>query len=258
MTQPILRIAAIWLSLLFIAGCATAPRDPAARAEFKANNDPIEPFNRRVFAFNLGLDKVLIRPVAKTYVWAVPRPARNGIRHFLDNLNEPLVFANCVLQGRFQSSVTTAGRLVFNSIVGLGGIFDPASRHNMPQQIGDFGQTLWAWHVPEGPYVIIPVVGPSTPRDVTGRAVDIYIDPFRYVPAKYNYPDEVTTGRLVADGIDQRARYLDALDEIQRESIDYYAAFRSFYRQNRAAELRNNKPSPTALPPANFYDDPGR
>jgi phospholipid-binding lipoprotein MlaA len=111
--------------------------------------------------------------------------------------------------------------------------------------------------VPGGPYLVIPLFGPSNPRDGIGLGVDMYIDPFRYVPAHYTYPAAFTTGRIVVDGVDQRERNLDSLDVIQRDSIDYYASLRSLYRQNREAELRGEKTSST-LPPAGFYDDPGR
>jgi phospholipid-binding lipoprotein MlaA len=252
----LIRITMIGLSLLLMAGCATVPRDPAARAEFKANNDPIEPLNRKVFAVNLTFDRALIKPLAKGYRWAVPDWIRDTVRRVLDNLNEPLVMANCILQARLTAAATTGGRFIVNSTFGAGGIADVATDWEMPKQVGDFGQTLWSWHLPEGPYLVIPIFGPSNPRDTVGQAVDIYLDPFRYVPANDNFPDAVTTGRIIANGVDQRERNLESLDEIQRESIDYYASLRSLYRQNRAAELRGEKAS-TTLPPAGFYDDPG-
>jgi phospholipid-binding lipoprotein MlaA len=252
-----IRIAMIGLSLFLTAGCATVPRDPTARAEFKANNDPIEPLNRKTFAFNLGMDRVLIKPLAKGYRWALPDWIRDTVRRIINNLNEPVTMVNCLLQARLKSAAVTGGRFIVNSTFGAGGIADLTTAWDMPKQIGDFGQTLWAWGVPEGPYLVIPIFGPSNPRDGIGRGVDVYIDPFRYVPANDNFPDAVTTGRIIADGVDRRERSLDALDEIQRESIDYYASLRSLYRQNREAELRGEKTSST-LPPAGFYDDPGR
>jgi len=253
----LIRIAMIGLSLLLMAGCATVPRDPDARAEFKANNDPIEPLNRKVFAFNITFDRMLIKPLAKGYRWALPDWIRDPVRRVLDNFNEPLIMVNCILQARFKSAVTTGGRFIVNSTFGAGGIADVATDLEMPKQVGDFGQTLWSWHMPEGPYLVIPIFGPSNPRDTVGQAVDVYLDPFRYEPANHNYPDSVTTGRIVADGVDKRERNLESLDEIQRESIDYYASLRSLYRQNRAAELRGEKASTTLAPPG-FYDDPGR
>jgi phospholipid-binding lipoprotein MlaA len=255
-SAKLVRIAMLGLSLLLMAGCATVPRDPAARAEFKANNDPIEPLNRKVFAFNVTFDRMLIKPLAKGYRWVLPDWIRDTVRRVLDNLNEPIVMVNCVLQVRLTAAATTGGRFIVNSTCGAGGIADLATDWEMPKQVGDFGQTLWSWHMPEGPYLVIPIFGPSNPRDGIGQGIDVYIDPFRYEPLNDNYPDAVTTGRLVADGIDQRERNLESLDEIQRESIDYYASLRSLFRQNRAAELRGEKTS-TTLPPAGFYDDPG-
>jgi phospholipid-binding lipoprotein MlaA len=257
MTSRLIRIVMIGLSLLLMAGCATVPSDPAARAEFKANNDPIEPLNRKIFAFNLTFDRMLVKPLAKGYRWALPGWIRDTVRRVLDNLNEPVVMANCILQARLKSAAITGGRFIVNSTFGVGGIADVTTDWKMPKQVGDFGQTLWSWHLPEGPYLVIPIFGPSNPRDTVGQGVDVYLDPFRYEPLNDNYPDAVTTGRLIADGVDQRERNLDSLDEIQRESIDYYASLRSLFRQNRAAELRGEKTS-TTLPPAGFYDDPGR
>jgi phospholipid-binding lipoprotein MlaA len=247
----------IGLTLLLMAGCAAVPRDPAARAEFKANNDPIEPFNRKVFAFNLTFDRVLIKPLAEGYRWALPDWIRDMVHRVVDNLNEPIVMVNCVLQARLKDAATTSGRFIVNSTFGAGGLADVTTDWGMPQQIGDFGQTLWSWRMPEGPYLVIPVFGPSNPRDGIGQGVDIFIDPFRYEPLNDSYPDAVTTGRITAGGFDQRERNLDSLDAIQRDSIDYDASLRSLYRQNRAAELRGEKTSST-LPPAGFYDDPGR
>jgi phospholipid-binding lipoprotein MlaA len=254
----LIRITTIGLFLLTMAGCATVPRDPAARAEFKANNDPIEPLNRRIFAVNLGLDRVLIKPLAKGYRWALPDWIRDTLRHALDNLNEPVVMANCLLQARFKSAAITGGRFILNSTFGVGGLADVTTDWEMPKQVGDFGQTLWSWGTPGGPYLVIPLFGPSNPRDGIGQGVDMYIDPFRYVPAHFDYPPAFTTGRVVVDGIDQRERSIDELDVIQHDSIDYYASLRSLFRQNREAELRGEKTNSTTLPPADFYDDPGR
>src|SRR5579871_3089771 len=237
------RIAMIGSALLLMAGCATVPRDPAARAEFRANNDPIEPLNRKIFAFNLGVDRVLIKPLAKGYRWAVPDWIRDTVRRIVDNLNEPVTMVNCLLQARLKSAAITGGRFIVNSTFGAGGIADLTTDWEMPKQVGDFGQTLWSWGMPEGPYLVVPIFGPSNPRDGIGQGIDVYIDPFRYEPLNDNYPDAVTTGRIIADGVDQRERNLDALDEIQRESIDYYASLRSLYRQNRAAELKGKKTS---------------
>jgi phospholipid-binding lipoprotein MlaA len=249
------RFSVVMLSWsLAMAGCATVPTDPAARAEYRANHDPFEPLNRRTFAFNLFVDRVLIKPVAEGYRKALPARARDAFRHFLDNLNEPLVFVNTVLQGRLPDAGTTGFRFLLNSTFGIVGFIDVATPQKLPKQVGDFGQTLWRWGLPGGPYLIIPVFGPTNPRDGIGSGVDLYIDPFRYIARKQSDPNLMSGSRVVADGIDKRSRSIDALDEMQRESVDYYASFRSFFRQHRDAELRGGGPE-APLPPPNFYDD---
>jgi phospholipid-binding lipoprotein MlaA len=245
------------LSLFLLAGCATVPRDPVARAAFEANHDPLEPLNRDVFAFNLGLDRAAIKPLAQAYRHIFPPGFRDDLHNVLMNLNEPLVLINCVLQGRLKAAGTSASRFVINSTLGFGGSGDVASEWKLREPVGDCGQTLAAWGYAEGPYLVVPLFGPSSVRDGLGRLGDVYLDPFRYVARRQNYPTFVTTGRIIADGIGQRERNLNTLDELERESIDYYAALRSLYRQNRAAELRGG-PVPKAVPAAGFYDDPGK
>jgi phospholipid-binding lipoprotein MlaA len=251
--RSVLIAAALSLGL---AGCASVPTDPAARAAFKANNDPLEPLNRDTFAFNLFVDRVLIKPLAQGYKAVLPEPIREALRHFLDNLHEPVVLANDLLQGRLKSAGQTGLRFALNTTVGFGGIDDVATGFKLPKKTGDFGQTLWAWGLPEGPYLILPVVGPSSPRDGIGMWVDIYIDPFRYVAGRQNYPSAVSVGRFAADGIDLRSRNIEAIDVMQKEAVDYYASFRSLFRQNRAAMINSEKPS-AMLPSTDFYADPG-
>jgi phospholipid-binding lipoprotein MlaA len=243
--------------LLCLAGCATEPSDPAARADFRANHDPLEPLNRKTFAFNQAVDRALIKPIAKGYRSALPLGVRDGLRHFLDNLNEPIVFINALLQGRVRDSGDTLARFLVNSTAGIAGFRDVASHNHLPRKIGDFGQTFWAWGMPEGPYLIVPVLGPTNPRDGIGSGVDAYIDPFRYLAKSDNFSTYVTGGRAVLDGIDKRSRSIDALDEMEKEAIDYYASFRSLFRQHRAAELTGSD-HPSQLPSPDFYEDPGR
>jgi phospholipid-binding lipoprotein MlaA len=238
-----------------VSGCATVPRDPAERAEFKAQHDPLEPLNRRMFAFNQFVDRVALKPIAKGYVRAVPLPTRDALRHLLDNLMEPVVLANNLLQGQFKRAGTAAARFLVNTTAGPIGLRDVATRAGLARQSGDFGQTLYAWGVHDGPYLVLPLLGPSNPRDAIGQAADVCLDPFRYIARRQNSPTLITTSRDVATGIDERARNLDSLDEMQRQSIDFYAALRSFFRQNRATELRHGQAPPA--PPADFYEDPG-
>ncbi len=239
---------------ILIVGCATAPSDPVALEAFKANNDPLEPLNRRVFDFNQVLDRLIFKPIAKGYVRVVPNRGREGIHNFLDNLKEPVVLANDTLQGEGRRAAITAGRFTINSTAGILGFVDFAGRHGLEKQNGDFGQTLHIWGFPEGPYLILPLWGPSNPRDAIGSGVDIYLDPLRYVAKKYNYPSGLSAARALASGIDERSRNIETLDELQRESIDFYAAFRSLYRQHRVSEIARG--STPQSPSGDFYSDP--
>jgi len=237
-----------------LVGCATPPSDPAERAAFERTNDPLEPTNRKILEANMVLDKILLRPVAKAYVTILPEEARDALRRVLDNLKEPVVVINNVLQGRLDSAGITVGRFVVNSTLGVAGLMDVASKWGMERQPADFGQTLYVWGLPEGPYLILPVFGPSNPRDAIGMGVDAYIDPFALLATAEN-ADELEISRFVLDGVDQRARVLDVLDDLQKNSLDFYAALRSLSQQKRAAELRRGAAPETA---PNFYNDPGK
>jgi phospholipid-binding lipoprotein MlaA len=239
---------------LAVGGCATPPSDPAARAEFEKTNDPLEPLNREIFDFNLFVDRVALKPVAKGYVAVVPEAGRDAIRHFLNNLGEPVVFANNLLQGEFKRAHDTFARFLMNSTLGIGGVFDLATKAGLEKQTGDFGQTLYAWGVPDGPFLMLPIFGPSNPRDAVGLGVDSYADPGDRIASNNGYWWAGLV-RGAVDGIDLRARNLDTLDELQRNAIDFYAELRSLFRQHRAAELRHGEPAP--LPDLDtLYTDP--
>jgi phospholipid-binding lipoprotein MlaA len=229
--------------LLSVASCATPPSDPEARAQFEATNDPLEPVNRDIFAFNQFFDRVLFKPLAKGYRTVVPEFGRDAIRHFLDNLGEPVVFANNVMQGQFRRADHSAGRFIINSVAGVGGIFDVATRSGLEPESGDFGQTLYSWGVPDGPYLVLPILGPSNPRDAIGMGVGAYMDPFSYLAADYG-AEVATYSRWAATGIDERSRHIEDLDELQRNALDFYAELRSLFRQHRSSELRHGEPAP--------------
>jgi phospholipid-binding lipoprotein MlaA len=241
--------------LLLAAGCATVPRDPVALAAFKVTNDPLEPLNRKTFAFNQGVDRALLKPLAKAYVRAIPGRGRDGIRNFIRNLHEPIVLFNNVLQGEFKRAATTLGRFVLNTTVGVVGVMDFAGRHGLARQSGDFGQTLYAWGVHDGPYLVLPVVGPSSPRDTVGMTADLFVNPFLWLAPRFKYKTSLSVTEAAVGGIDERSRNIDTLDEIQREAVDFYASMRSLYRQNRAAELRHGVPPP-APKGEDLYSDP--
>lgn len=242
--------------LAVLAGCATPPKDPAELAVFKANHDPLEPMNRRIFAFNQGVDKVVIKPVAEGYVHVFPGPVRDGLRHIVDNLGEPLVAVNNVLQWQWTRVRITVERFLVNSTAGIAGWNDVASKNRLPAQTGDFGQTLYAWGIRESAYLVVPVIGPTTFRDGVGMGADVFMDPMRYAFPSSNTYTIIEGG---VGGIDERARNIDTLDALQKQAIDYYASFRSYYLQNRAAVLRHGAPAPPPpLPSDSFYSDPGQ
>ena len=245
--EPVVRRLATLVGLALAAlsaACATPPTDPAARADFEATNDPFEPMNRTIFDVNQFLDRFLIKPVAQGYHTVLPQFTQDMIRHFLNNLGEPVIFANDMMQFEWQAANITAGRFIVNSTFGAGGLFDLASNTGLERQTGDFGQTLYAWGVPQGPYLVLPILGPSDPEDGIGLGVDGVMDPFGYLARGYDVGTTVTISRMAGSGIDLRARNIDTLDDLQRNSIDFYAEIRSLYRQHRASELRHGRPAP--------------
>jgi phospholipid-binding lipoprotein MlaA len=235
-----------------LAGCATPPKNPAERAAFEQNNDPLEPLNRKLLDFNMFVDRILLKPVTKVYIAIVPEAGRDAVHRALDNMKEPVVVINDVLQGEPKRAGISIGRFVVNTTAGVGGLLDLASKWGLDKQTGDFGQTLFVWGLPEGPYLIVPLLGPSSPRDLIGMGIDAYIDPFSYLATAEDL-DEIEITRFVLDGIDQRARVMDVLDDLQKNSLDFYAQLRSLSQQHRAAELRHGK---APQPGPNFYDVP--
>jgi phospholipid-binding lipoprotein MlaA len=234
-------------ALIALGACATPPADPEARAEFEADNDPIEPVNRAIFDFNLVVDGAVIKPAAQVYRDVLPERARNGIHNALQNLRSPIVFANDVLQGETQRAAITAWRFVINSTIGILGIFDVAKEAGYPPHSEDFGQTFAKWGIGEGPYLVLPILGPSNPRDATGLATEWVTDPFNLWMANTDR-DWVIWTRAGLTGIDYRSSNIETIDEIKKTSIDFYAAIRSLYRQRRAQQIQDT--NPTAEPPS--------
>ncbi len=226
-----------------LAACATPPDDPDAAAGFAEVNDPLEPLNRAIFGFNLAIDKALLRPVSIAYRDVIPKPGRDGVRNFLDNLENPVVLANDVLQGSPQRAGTTVGRFAINSTIGIAGLLDVATGFGLERHDEDFGQTLGVWGFPEGPFLMLPILGPSPPRDSVGLVVDYFIDPLTYV-FENNDVEWLSVVRYGVRAVDSRSRSIETLDEIERTAIDFYATVRSLYRQQRMDEIRNGEPSP--------------
>jgi len=219
---------------MMLSGCATTANAPA--------NDPHEGFNRKVFAFNMSLDKAVLLPVAKFYSRAVPGPARTGVHNALSNLDEPVVFSNQLLQGHLTDAGKTVVRFAVNSSVGIAGLVDVGTKLDLPPQDTDFGITLGVWGAGEGPYLMLPLLGPAPPRDLSGMAVDNFLDPVTYLDfrSKLAY----VGGRDALQILDMRSRNIETLDAIERTSIDFYAVTRSLYLQHRDAQIRGDEPPP--------------
>ncbi len=213
----------------------------SAKSEMQSGmiNDPIEPFNRGVFAFNDALDRALIEPVAKVYNFITPDFFRAGVQNFMRNLRTPLIVANNVLQGDLKGAGVASARFVINTVGGIGGLFDLAGDQGMPYEPEDFGQTLAVWGLGEGFYIVLPVVGPSTLRDTAGMAVDTLADPVRLY-AMNRDEDWIYYTRGAVEGLDTRARMVNAVRDMRRNSLDYYAAVRSAYTQKRRSLVRDS------------------
>ena len=250
------RLGAALLVAFVLAGCAAAPdpKDPDAVAEYAEINDPAEPTNRAVFEVNLALDKAILRPIAFLYKEYLPDFVQSSINSLLNNLRSPIIFFNDVLQGEFKRAGTTVLRFVINSTIGLGGLRDQAAEWDIDFHNEDFGQTLAVWGIPEGPYVMLPILGPSNPRDAIGLAVDYLLDPLNLWLANTDR-EEFIFARTGLRAVDLRARHYDALQDLEESSLDYYAAIRSLYRQRRADEITQGKGSAN-MPAPGLSTDP--
>jgi len=240
------------LALLFILGACAAggpsPTDPT---------DPFEATNRSVLEFNTALDDSVLRPVAEAYRDTIPAPMRTGLRNFLRNLNEPVIFANNVLQLRMLDAGHTLMRFYINSTAGALGVFDVATPSGIERRTGDFGQTLHALGVPDGPFLMLPLMGPTTVRDALGDGVDALASPVGLLTGAAT--SAITSqllgaGRGVLGGLDLRAENIETLDALRNDSLDYYARLRSVVRQRRDAELGRSSPEGRGL---TTLDDPG-
>ncbi|HEV7609301.1 MAG TPA: VacJ family lipoprotein [Steroidobacteraceae bacterium] len=222
MRNLVLLIAGLWLT-----GCATLPSGkPDAR-------DPWERFNRASFKFNDALDRAFARPVAKAYVKVTPKVVRTGVSNALSNLNTVPTVINDVFQGKIRQAGRDSTRFLLNSTLGLAGLFDPATSAGFENNDEDFGQTLGKWGVKSGPYVMLPILGPSTVRDILGRGVDQFTYPVNYL--------EDDSTRLIIRGIDfldLRASLLDLDGQLNR-SYDRYAFVRNAWLQRREYKVKD-------------------
>ena len=222
--------------VLVLGGCASDP-------EFADPRDPLEDFNRAVFSFNDGLDRALVKPLAQGYNAIVPGPVDRGVTNFFNNLNDVTSAVNNLLQFKIGRAVSDVSRVVVNSTVGVAGLFDVASNMNIPRYSEDFGQTLGTWGVASGPYIVLPIIGPSSGRDSVGWVVDWFTDPIYFL--------EDNTVRWSLYGlrfVDRRSDLLNASRVLDEAALDPYAFVRDAYLQKRQNEVFDGNP-PEEAPP---------
>jgi phospholipid-binding lipoprotein MlaA len=233
-----------------LAGCATAPpkTDTASYQAYQQQNDPWEPTNRFFYKVNDKLDRYAMKPVAQGYVAITTQGIRNHVGYFVSNIGEPARLANFMLEGKPRVAGTALVRFLVNSTIGIGGIFDPAASLGYPETDTDFGLTLAVWGVPAGPYLYLPVFGPSGARDVWNLPVEYFATPMEAAPES----DALNDFGYAETGIhliNTRAEYIQPIDQIQATALDPYATFRSLYRQSRDSQLQQIDQRDTPTPP---------
>ncbi len=235
--MSLLRLLPLLFAVTLLGGCATAngPKNP---------DDPWEGFNREVYKFNSDLDTAILKPVAEGYQKSVPQPARTGVTNFFSNLGDVVVLVNDVLQLKGRQAASDLSRLVWNSTVGLGGLIDVATPMQLPKHNEDFGQTLGYWGVGSGPYLVLPLLGPSSLRDGTGTLVD-YLAFDQLHQIKPYHPTRVATVTL--EIIDTRANLLRASRILDQAALDPYVFMREAYLQRRQNLVYDGNPPPPSF-----------
>ena len=215
--------------MVVLAGCATGEdRDP---------RDPIEPFNRAVFTFNDKLDRAIIKPLARGYNFIMPEPASRGVTNFFNNIADIQSALNNLLQLKIGRAFSDVGRVAINTTVGILGLIDVASNMNLPRYGEDFDQTLGVWGFGTGPYIVLPLIGPSSGRGTVGVVVDWFTDPITYIS-----DDHWRWGLRGLDLIDTRAGLLDASRVLEQAALDEYAFVRDAFLQRRQNQVYDGNP----------------
>ena len=221
---------------LALSGCATKPTDPEELKIYEQNNDPLEPMNRSISRFNEGAYDYVLKPAVRGYRKVVPGVVRTGIENVVKNLRQPVYMVNALLQGDLKATGDIASRFALNSVFGVAGIFDLATKEEIPVIKRDFGQTLAVWGVKDsGPYLVLPLFGPSTLRDGVGMGVDTLIDPVDW--AVYDQEKWLAYARAGLTGFLLFENKHDLLENMEKNSTDFYATARSMYQQNRQKEI---------------------
>lgn len=252
------RFSIVALAVASIAGCGTMPVDETGPdgapppVQNGLSPDPLEGFNRAMYSFNDTLDRYFLRPVAKGYRYVTPSFVRQGASNFFSNLYEPINMVNNLLQGKVGSGLSDLGRFAVNSTIGIYGLFDIASLMGLEKHDEDFGQTLAVWGVGEGPYLVLPILGPRNFRDAFGEVPDYYLYPTTYME------DRRTAGWLTgARIIVTREQLLDATDILEQAAgDDPYVFVREAYRQRRRSQVYDGNPPAPPPDPSLFEDEP--
>ena len=229
--KNLLKVILLFISLLFIQIQPSFSNEDLSKSSISYDEiyDPIEPINRAVLNFNFFIDDIAIRPIVKTYKFIAPDPVEKGVSNFFNNLKEPIRTVSFIFQGEFSKSLNSIGRFTVNTITSLG-TFDVASKIGMEKNETDFGITLAKGGVSSGPYIVIPIIGPSNLRDFSGDVVEYFIDPISNNVPNREY---ITIG----NGLNERIEIDEQLDQVREVSSDRYEMIKSIYYQNRNAQL---------------------
>lgn len=224
-----IRSLCTFIVVLIVTGCATTRDNP----------DPFEAVNRRIYKFNEVLDKTVLEPAARGYRFALPGFVRSGVSNFFSNIADLRVSLNNALQGKIPDAANDFGRFVINSSIGLLGFIDVASDAGLEKHQEDFGQTLGRWGLSQGPFIMLPLFGPSTVRDTVGWGVDIAVDPITYVD-----PSRARYGIVGTRLINRRSELLDATTVLDKAALDEYLFVRDAYLQRRRSLVHDGAPPP--------------
>jgi phospholipid-binding lipoprotein MlaA len=252
------RLAVVALAAVALAGCATQ-RSPSPR-------DPFEPVNRATFEFNDNADRFVFKPVAEGYRAVLPEVVRTGVRNFFSNLRDPWNAVNQLLQGKVELALSDSWRFIVNSTFGLGGVMDVATDMRLPKHNEDFGQTLGVWGLDTGPYLVIPIWGPSSVRDGVGLVADAYAFLPWWIPDWLDWQHRVAwqNSLLALDFVNIRANLLDATNILEEAALDRYAFVRDAFFQRRRNLIYDGNPPPqpdaerSGAAPADLQTEPAR
>jgi phospholipid-binding lipoprotein MlaA len=231
------RIRGGWLAVPLLVAAVCGVPGTSAADEDEAVHDPLEGMNRGIFAFNEGVDRWFLEPVATGWDFVMPDPVERALKRFFVNLQFPVVFVNDLLQGKPVAALQDVGRFALNSTAGVAGLFDAAAEAGLPASDEDFGQTLGVWGVPFGPYLVLPLLGPSSPRDAAGLVVDSGTRVYTWF-----LPFYVNSGAFAVDVVNRRSLLLETIREERKSAFDFYAFVRNAYAQRRENQVHDRDP----------------